>query len=478
MKDIVGSRFRYRWILATVILLSSMALIAFNYYSIKLLASVRALRNAQFVYVKAQKSAIRGLSVFVYNQRSEYYEIFKSNISIPIADSLARTGWEKGKSHDFVKKAYLKGQNYPHDLGDILWLFQNFSQLNYFKTGFHYWRSSDYYVGQLWILGEKIHRESTTHQFSIQKKEIFTKAINQVCRNLDGTEEKFSEMLVNISNSVSRWLLILNIIFILLVFLNVGLFFNKLMKQLKDALQQIEAQNKAKEEFLSVASHELKSPITFMKASIQILERFAKNTPETKKIHPFIVNSGKQVDRLNNLVKELLDVTKIQSGRLTLNKEEFDIDALIQEAVEEKKQLHTHFLLIKSLASAKVYADPNRIYQVLENLLSNAMKYSQSETEIVVWSEIQGDKIKVCIKDEGKGIPEENQAMLFDRYYRVESTQHTVQGLGLGLYICSEIIKSHDGKIGVESKSAEGSTFWFCLPLLKAESKIEIPIGK
>jgi signal transduction histidine kinase len=463
MKNLTITGRNYRLGLAVVILLSSASVIALNFYSVKMLSAIRAYINGEAMYSKAQKDAVQHLTRYIYTDKEIYYTKFQESLKIPLADKAARLCLQSKMPYSQVKGAFMAGQNHPSDVQNIIWLFRNFNHLHYFKQATHHWKKADEGISQLNRIAEIIRRDRRNAKHV--DNESYLEKISWLNSYMDGHEKQFSEILGGVSRKIARMVFYLNLIFVLLIFLNVGLFVNNLMKKLNRARELIEEQNRVKEEFLSVASHELKSPITFMKASIQILERFAKNTPETIKIHPFIVNSGKQIERLNHLVQELLDVTKIQSGKLSLNKQAFPLAELVTEAIEVKKQNHTHHLLIKELHQVTVNADSNRIYQVLENLLSNAMKYSSPDTEVMVWSVLEDKMIKICIHDEGKGIVKEKIPMLFDRFYRVESTQQTVQGLGLGLYICSEIIKAHNGTIGVDSVVNEGSTFWFALPV-------------
>jgi two-component system CheB/CheR fusion protein len=262
-------------------------------------------------------------------------------------------------------------------------------------------------------------------------------------------------------------LLYVNLILILLILGSAGWFVADLIKQLVDSQKLIRHQNMAKDEFMSIASHELKTPITSMKASMQILERRAQSAVEFATMRPFINNANKQVNRLTDLVNELLDVTRIQSGRLVLDKEITSLHDLVKETVDEMQHLSHHIYTIRELPNAFINADSRRIQQVIVNLLSNAAKYSPGSTDIVIGIEKDKDNVKFYVQDFGIGVPQTKIPLIFERFYRVEENGNVVQGLGLGLYICSGIIKSHQGKLGAESIPDQGSTFWFSLPLAK-----------
>src|SRR6476659_3225681 len=219
---------------------------------------------------------------------------------------------------------------------------------------------------------------------------------------------------------------------------------------------------KKKDEFLSIASHELKTPLTSIQAYIQLLSRNLKNhdSPELK---TYVEKAHVQVGKLNNLISELLDISKIESGELSLNNTTFNIQTLINSAVETINQTHDHCKIIVegNELPLKVFADESRIEQVILNYLTNALKYSPDDKNIRL---IRGNDENNCwikVKDNGIGIPTEKQKSIFTKFYRVEESSLKFQGLGIGLYICAEIIKRHGGKVGVKSQIGEGSEFYF-----------------
>ncbi len=223
---------------------------------------------------------------------------------------------------------------------------------------------------------------------------------------------------------------------------------------------------KKKDNFLAIASHELKTPITSMKASLQILDKIISGKYSPEKSGSFISMANKQVDKLMAIVADLLDVSKIQSGKMQLNKTSYDFNESLNECVTET-MLHepAHQIFVSETGPVTITADKLRIEQVIVNLLSNAIKYSPSGSPIQLIIEQKSTEIKCSVADQGIGIPAEQQPFLFDRFYRVDDSSTVFPGLGLGLYISSEIVKKHNGKIGLFSDAGQGSTFWFTLPL-------------
>ncbi|HEY1024115.1 MAG TPA: PAS domain-containing protein [Sphingobacteriaceae bacterium] len=232
--------------------------------------------------------------------------------------------------------------------------------------------------------------------------------------------------------------------------------------QQRELVESHELLNK-KDEFLSIASHELKTPLTNIKATVQLLDKAVTNDHRASL---FSSKALQHIGRLERLISDLLDVSKINAGALVYNKTDISFGPFLKETVEDiQQQTFPHQIIIKSIADVTLHADKERIEQVLHNLISNAAKYSPNEKEIVVTSGVEGKQLVVSVRDFGIGIDDEAQQNLFTRYYRVEETSMKYQGLGIGLFICKEIIERHGGELKVESEPGKGSTFYFTLPL-------------
>ncbi len=219
------------------------------------------------------------------------------------------------------------------------------------------------------------------------------------------------------------------------------------------------------EDFIGVASHELKTPLTSLKAYTQVLEmRMKKEENVTSAI---LVNKiDKQINRVVSMIFDLLDVTKLQSGIMHLNKVHFDLNDLISEITDSMQNPgQKHQIITEPGPAVIINGDKDRIGQVLINLLSNGMKYSPDANSIHVFTKIEDNFIVIYVKDNGIGISREEIDKIFDRFYRVGNVKESFQGLGLGLYISSQIVVRHGGRMGVSSEENKGSVFWFSLPL-------------
>jgi PAS domain S-box-containing protein len=226
------------------------------------------------------------------------------------------------------------------------------------------------------------------------------------------------------------------------------------------------ADEQRKNDFIGMVSHELKTPLTSLTAIVQVSNAKLKDNPD-----PFLSTSMEkatiQVKKMSNMINGFLNVSRLESGKMLVIKQEFSLDELIQEIIKEHElTVTTHIIGLNLCDHVHINADRDKIGSVVANLISNAVKYSPKGKEIKVECRLAKDHVEVSVKDEGMGIKEQDIPHVFDRYFRVE-TSHTrhISGFGIGLYLSAEIVRQHGGKIWVESESGVGSTFYFSLPL-------------
>lgn len=236
-------------------------------------------------------------------------------------------------------------------------------------------------------------------------------------------------------------------------------------RRVEAALRESE---KRKDIFISMASHELKTPITSIKAFTQILAKmFAAegNTTATQ----YLARMEMQINKLNKLVADLLDISRMQAEKLEFTQEPFDFDAMVRDVVQDVETTSArHQIMVSGEAHTELLGDRDRIGQVLTNLLTNAVKFSPDAETVQVTVTADKSNATVSVQDYGVGIPEEHQERIFERFYRVYSEKDQMfPGLGIGLYISAEIVKQHGGRMWFESVEGAGSTFSFSLPVRK-----------
>jgi len=249
---------------------------------------------------------------------------------------------------------------------------------------------------------------------------------------------------------------------------------NRVLNQMQDSLRleiefrkaaqkEAQAASKRKDEFMSIASHELKTPLASVKAYVQLLDR---SLVKDDRIKGYLDRTLAQINKLNSLIVDLLDTSRIENGRLKFNETFFNFNKLLKESVDMISQIYPDYKIrVSGESNALVKGDETRLEQVILNYMTNAIKYSPDIRELELHSSVQDGFLILSVKDFGIGIPKENQADVFRKFYRVEGTAQRFQGLGVGLYICFEIIRRHNGKCWLESEVGKGSTFYFSLPI-------------
>jgi two-component system CheB/CheR fusion protein len=231
---------------------------------------------------------------------------------------------------------------------------------------------------------------------------------------------------------------------------------------LKDTQEQL----RQKDEFISIASHELRTPLTSIKAYNQLINRCLE-TNDIENVKKFSKKSEAYIQKLHNLIEDLLNVSKIQAGKMQYCISEFDFDELVNDTIENIRLVSNNYnIKLQGATGTKIKGDKERLEQVIVNYVSNAIKYSPDSKDVIIdIKKDEDDYIHVAVKDFGIGISKEQVQKIFDRYYRVQSSANKFTGLGIGLYISSEIIKKHSGHTWVESEPGKGSTFFFKLPV-------------
>lgn len=222
---------------------------------------------------------------------------------------------------------------------------------------------------------------------------------------------------------------------------------------------------KRKDEFLSIASHELKTPLTSIKAYVQLLDQLVEPNDQTKS---YVDRTLKQVNKLTDLINDLLDISKIENGKLKFELKPIEFQHVLSSTLEMLVQIYPDIQIKRSGdISANLLGNEVRLEQVIINFISNAVKYSPANQDIEVITKItRNNELYFAVKDSGIGISFENQEHIFGKYYRVSESSLHAQGLGIGLYICAEILKRHNATFGVESDPGKGSLFYFTIPLI------------
>ena len=246
--------------------------------------------------------------------------------------------------------------------------------------------------------------------------------------------------------------------------------------------------NRRMEECIGIATHELKTPMTSSRLAVALASQrvhdlvdeiatrddvsSAELVDRLAPLQDLLTQAEESLERCSQLVVDLLDVSRIRTGRFELHLAPCDLATVVREAVKEQRQIapaRTIRLRLPDRSAVPVVADAKRITQVVTNYLTNALRYSPVDRPVEVGVQLRRDWVRVVVRDEGLGLTPTEQRRIWERFHRIARTQvagdDTGAGLGLGLYLCKTIVEQHDGRLGVRSTPGKGSTFWFALPV-------------
>lgn len=254
---------------------------------------------------------------------------------------------------------------------------------------------------------------------------------------------------------------------LIVIFLTIVLFIIAVI--ITNSFEKMAEANRLKSEFISIASHQLRSPLSNLNWTIEFLISGRSGQLGEKQIEYLKILKENSL-RMEELISDLLTISRIEAAMLSLNKKEISLEELIKEQIFKTKAIaESAGVKIEFRAQAnlpKIFADPFQIKQVIENFLDNAIRYSRKNGKVEIKLEKRDKNLYFEIKDQGIGIPKEDQKHIFQKFFRSSNvSKHQTQGSGLGLYIVKSIIEKSGGKIGFQSKENQGSTFWFTLPL-------------
>lgn len=235
------------------------------------------------------------------------------------------------------------------------------------------------------------------------------------------------------------------------------------------SFERLAEASRLKSEFISIVSHQLRSPLSNLKWTIELLMSGKLGKIEEKQTEYFKIIKENS-NRMHELISDLLTVSRIESAKLPFNKQEFSMEELTKVLINEYKPLaratNVEVILVSDKNLPKAFSDPSRIKLVIENLLDNAIRYTKEKGKVKISLSQKKNNVLFSIEDNGVGVPEKDWKYIFQKFFRSENVlRHQTKGSGLGLYISKEIIKRAKGKIGFDSKEGKGSTFWFTIPI-------------
>lgn len=484
-------------------------------YSMSNLTAVRAFVYGESVWSKAQKDSAYYLKRMGITKSEEDFASYNKSLFVPRECRVARLElYKENPNHDLIVRGFINGKIHPDEVGPILHMISAFSWLEHIEAALQTWKEADEILQEFEKNAELFHSEVMAANPDRVKIQELSSKLDSLNFELGKAEDRFSDAL----QQGARWLesvvfisLILLVVLVSLTGLLLVHFFGRDLVNRIDALvnrarkigrkefeaplvvdkedelgtlmvsvnhmssmiqssqeeleDRVREAVKTRDEFFSIATHELRTPVTAILLRLQMMERDLASKPELAK--PEVLNHIRSVIqlvlRLRKLQDTLMDVTKISAGMFTLDKAPSDLMEIVRNSVEQARDPESKARIhITGPDKVSGNFDMMRVEQVMVNLIRNALKYGEgSDVEI----NVQATKAsaKVYVSDHGKGIPENMREKIFERFTRVNQDAG-ISGLGMGLYISREITRVHGGEIRLLTSSTEGTTFEVILP--------------
>lgn len=418
------------------------------------MSSVRAYINGESNYSKGEKNASLSLISYIHTKNEKDWSDFHSHIKIPLGDSLARVTLLANGSKEVARKGFLQGNNHEEDVGNMIWLFSTFKEMPLMARPIIIWEKGDSLIHQKILIANEI-RASIHDEIFEARKEEFLKALQENSLAVTKREMRFSESLGEAAREITNYLFYINTIIILLILGSVCLYVITMLRKLNMQNEALASANKELDLITHSISHDLRAPINSMMGLVNLVQM--ENDPEKHKT--YISMLQRTLNKQEKFIKEVIELSK--ESRQHVKAQIVELDFLVEHVINAHKHMSAaeDIKFIKQMGVHKLFTDPHRLEIILNNLVSNAIKYhdlSKSDKFIEVKTYSENDKVCIDVIDNGLGIEIKDISKIFDMYYMSTDRE---KGTGLGLYIVKEAVAKLEGRIEVKSVKGMGSTF-------------------
>lgn len=451
--------------LSVTVLIAIIIISITNYYSVKILSATRAYTNFESQYSKGEKDASRHLVSYIYSKDDIDYLFFKSDINIPISDSLAREALESGENVEIARICFLMAGNHADDLQQLIWFFKRFKDVPLFRKALGNWEQADAMVGKLNTIGTTAHN-GISHGRAVDKEDLLLK-INTISDNLTVIQQNFATDLGVTCRMVNHYVYIVNLSIMVIILACAALLVGAILKKLYVSRKVIADQNLALvnmngriNKFVYNVTHDLRAPLSSLTGLISIIER----EKDLDKLPEYTEMMRESIELQDKFIQDVLytirngDVGKTEV--CNLNEIVNDIVSQNSFFAEGKKVTFVNELQVKELKCNAIC-----LKVIFNNLISNAIKYAdfgKAEQWIKFKSYNTRKHCIIEIEDNGVGIKPEQKRRIFNKFFKSDFNK---KSMGLGLYFTKQAIEEMNGTITVKSLPGSGTSFIVALPL-------------
>ncbi len=438
-----------------LMIMSSFVLVSVNFLTHKINASIRAYLFGESMYSKGQKDAARYLNQYIFYSDSAYIDLFNESIAVPQGDGLARVALEAGIDNEIVKQHLLQGKNHPDDLNNLIWLFQNFSDVSFMKSAHKAWREADYLINQLDSVANEVYNKSAGRPLTDAEITYYNEKIFELNNRLTEKQDEFSTVLREAGRVAETLLFYFNFLIVFIILSSTLTVIYFMLKKVISQNKSLKLINHELDKFVYSTSHDLRAPISSLKGLIYI----AKREYEMSQVMKYLDIMDEVLNRQDSFIREIIDLSRNKRVDFTLK--EIDPNEVIEQSILNHQFMEGagNIFFEKDIGIERLLIDEARFLILLNNLISNAIKYHDSLKErqfIRIELKKIGEQVQLSVSDNGIGIRPEHQEKVFDMFF---VTQNKNKGSGLGLYIVADVLNKIGATIKLSSEWKKGSKF-------------------
>ncbi|MGZ3777773.1 MAG: sensor histidine kinase [Mucilaginibacter sp.] len=448
--------------------LASAAIIAVNYYSMRILSGARAYNKGESEYSKGQKDASASLVKYIYLGDEADYTSFLKNIRVCQGDRDARITLSSANvNYDVARRGFLQGRNHPEDIDLMIWVFTHFKNLPMFKKAIDIWVSGDSLVDEVYQLGLHTHQKARAGGLSESEKRSLLLATSNNSAKLTVLEESFSETLGIISRSISNYVFIADVAIMLIIVVSLtfsaAIMIRNLAKSKKQIVEQndkLQVINAGLDKFVYNVTHDLRSPLASLSGLLKLIEY----ETDPKQIRAYTLMMKQSLERQDKFINEML--TFIKSKHTGVLSEKCNLPDIVDNVIAQNSHNKSgrKVTFYKEIELTNIESDALKLQVIINNLVSNSIKYSdtkKAEQWVKVRTYRKANQAVIEVADNGIGIRPKDQDRIFDKFYM--SGENT-RSSGIGLYLVKDAVTQLNGKIEVKSEAGESSTFMVSFP--------------
>lgn len=439
-----------------LILAASVIILTVNYYSIKINASIRAYINGESMYAKGQKDATRYLSQYLYFLDTSYIPKYQQAIAIPLGDKMARVTMENNGREELIRKYFIQGGNHPEDVDNMIWLFSSFNKVSFFQEVVEIWVEADSNIQELDVLATEIFSKvGNGDSIGSKEKLFYNRKLSSLNKELSSKQYEFSAKLGEIGRQAEDYLYYFNVFVVIIILSSTLVVIYFILKRLDLQNKNLKVINHELDKFVYSTSHDLRAPISSLKGLVYLAHR--EKDPENLKTYFKLMTES--LERQDNFINEIIDLSR--NKRVEVSLSEFNPILLVDQVIQNHQFMQNakNISFEKRIEMDLLKMDKPRFLVILNNLVSNAIKYHDSGKErqfIRIELKRRDGKIFLEITDNGIGIKPEHKDRVFEMFF---VTQNKTKGSGLGLYIVSDVLEKIGGTVKLQSEWEKGSKF-------------------